>query len=125
MASSFPFVPLALSVGIAGVDGVLSSSDISSGRVTPTKQRAVWWQAGVLGAGLLLELTGKARPYITEPMLFTPAALFTREMAFKFAQNGQATPAVAQPYRAQVSGNIAARPLVATPYMAQQAGGLL
>lgn len=124
MASTFPFVPLAELVAIAAVDGVLSSSDISAGRTTLQKQRAAWWQAGVLGLGLILEVTGKAKAYITEPMLFTPAALFTREMAFKFSQNGQATPVAAQPYRAAVAGNVA-RPLVATPYMSQQASGLI
>ena len=124
MASTFPFVPLAESVAIAAVDGVLSSSDMNAGRTTLQSQRAAWWQAGVLVLGLGLEVMGKAKPYITEPMLFTPAALFTREMAFKFSQNGRATPIAAQPYRAAVAGN-AVRPLIATPYMAQQASGLL
>lgn len=124
MASTFPFVPLAESVAIAAVDGVLSSSDMNAQRNTLQTQRAAWWQAGVLGLGLILEVTGKAKAYITEPMLFTPAALFTREMAFKLSQKSQATPIPAQPYRAAVAGNVA-RPLIATPYMAQQASGLL
>jgi hypothetical protein len=126
MASTFPFVPLAESVAIAAVDGVLSSSDASAGRTTLQHSHASWWQAGVLAVGVLLEVTGKAKAYITEPMLFVPAALFAREQAFKFSQSGAATPIAAQPYRAAVAGNAAyARPLIATPYMAQQAGGLL
>lgn len=103
MKTEFPFIPLLISAGAGGIDAVVASSDLNAGRTALLKQRAVWVQGGLLVGGLAGEFMGLDADY-TEPLMGTAIALIARELAFKAAQSGRGTAAVApQGYQAYIN----------------------
>lgn len=94
----FPILPAALSVGIGAGDGFLANVDVNEGKgVSPplTKSKATYLQAGSIAFGVLGEFMNW-HPDITETFMFTGAALLSRSVAFKLAQQGQTSPVPAQ-----------------------------
>ena len=85
---SFPVAPLGISVAAAAADGWLSSMDATAGRTSLKNERTVWLQAGLVALGVAGEFAD-FHPDITEPLMFTGAALFARRVAFGLAQSGK------------------------------------
>jgi|HubBroStandDraft_4_1064222.scaffolds.fasta_scaffold06260_3 hypothetical protein len=91
----FPIAPLLISVGAAAADGWVASTDVNAGRTQISKQRTLWLQGALVAAGLVGEFANVDEEY-TEPLMFTGAALFSREIAFHLAQSGRTSPVPAQ-----------------------------
>jgi hypothetical protein len=123
----FPIVPAGISVVLGAADGYLASRDINQNAgVTPalSKSKTLWLQGGAVGVGLVGEFM-RWHPDITESLMFTGAALFAREFAFRTAQSNQTHPVVAQGYRAYVPGVMAPNTQQATAagFAARQPAG--
>lgn len=95
----FPVVELAVGAVLGAADGWLASTDQVAGRTTITSEHSTWLKgaAFLLGAGLDFAGWNEA---MTESLMGVSLALFARQLAFKAAQSGQATPAGAQGYDA-------------------------
>lgn len=91
----FPVAPLGISMLAAAADGWVASMDATAGRTTLRSERTTWVQAGLVGLGVAGEFMD-IHPDITEPLMFTGAALFARRLAFGLAQQGRAVPVPAQ-----------------------------
>lgn len=115
----FPILPAGISVGLGAADGLLASRDAkNNGGVTPplSKSKTLYLQGGGLVLGLVGEFM-RWHPDITESLMFTSAALFSREFAFRAAQGTGTGSLVAQGYRASVpTGRITAAPLDMSGY---------
>lgn len=110
----FPVFGLATSVGLAAVDGVVSSSDTNAGRTSVQHQRTTWVQGGAALLGVVGEFAWPHLVEINDSLVTTAVALFTRNVAFRMAQ-GSASTVVGQGYRAYVRPQVQQPQAVAAP----------
>lgn len=97
---NFPFVPALISVAAGAGDGAVASYDVNhNGGTAPalTKGKALWYQGGLIGVGLVCEILN-LHPDISESLMFSGAALASRSVTFHLAQQGKTTPVAAQGY---------------------------
>ncbi len=97
----FPIVEMAVSAALGAADGWLASTDTAAGRTSIASERSTWLKgaAFLLGAGLDFAGWNEA---VTESLMGVSLALFARQLTYKAAQSGAATPVMAQGFDAYI-----------------------